>query len=83
MAGTYEALEAGNTGDALVDFTGGVGESVNLKEGGYANDVEKRDQLFKTMLKGMKDKSLMSASIKVSPCISSTDNYRVRVRVRV
>lgn len=66
MAGTYEALEAGNTGDALVDFTGGVGESVNLKEGGYANDQKKREELFKTMQKGEKDKSLMSASIKVS-----------------
>ena len=65
MAGTYEALEAGNTGDALVDFTGGVGEAINLREGGYANDSEKRVQLFKTMQKGMKDKSLMSASIKV------------------
>ncbi|KAK3699441.1 hypothetical protein QZH41_018607, partial [Actinostola sp. cb2023] len=66
MAGTYEALEAGNTGDALVDFTGGVGEAINLREGGYANDSEKRVQLFKTMQKGMKDKSLMSASIKIS-----------------
>lgn len=66
MAGSYEALEAGNTGDALVDFTGGVCESVNLKDGGYADDTEKRQALFKNMERSMKEKSLISASIRVS-----------------
>ena len=66
LAGSYEALEAGNTADALVDFTGGVCESVNLKDGGYSQDVEKRQTLFKSMERAMREKSLISASIRVS-----------------
>lgn len=66
MAGSYEALEAGNTGDALVDFTGGVCESVNLKDGGYIQDLEKRQALFKSMERAMREMSLISASIRVS-----------------
>lgn len=66
MAGSYEALEAGNTGDALVDFTGGVCESINLKDGGYNQDLEKRQALFKSMERAMREKSLISASIRVS-----------------
>ena len=65
MAGSYEALEAGNTGDALVDFTGGVCESINLKDGGYGQDTEKRQTLFKSMERAMREKSLISASIRV------------------
>ena len=65
LAGSYEALEAGNTGDALVDFTGGVCESINLKDGGYSQDTEKRQTLFKSMERAMKEKSLISASIRV------------------
>lgn len=67
LAGSYEALEAGNTGDALVDFTGGVCESINLKDGGYSNkeDSEKRQTLFKSMERAMREKSLISASIRV------------------
>ena len=66
MAGSYEALEAGNTGDALVDFTGGVCESISLKDGGYSQDQEKRLVLFKSMQRAMRDKSLIGASIRVS-----------------
>ena len=65
LAGSYEALEAGNTGDALVDFTGGVCESINLKDGGYSQDVEKRLTLFKSMERATREKSLISASIRV------------------
>ena len=65
LAGSYEALEAGNTGDALVDFTGGVCESINLKDGGYSEDAEKRLTLFKSMERATREKSLISASIRV------------------
>ena len=65
LAGSYEALEAGSTADALVDFTGGVSESVNLKDGGYSEDLDKRMDLFKVMLRAMKDNSLCSASVRV------------------
>lgn len=46
LAGCYEALDAGNTADAFVDFSGGVSEAVSLETGGYAHDEEKRDLLF-------------------------------------
>lgn len=71
LAGSYEALEAGNTADALVDFTGGVCESVNLKDGGYGQDVEKRQTLFKSMARAMREKSFISASIRVSTMYTS------------
>ena len=73
MAGSYEALEAGNTGDALVDFTGGVCESVNLKDGGYNQDLEKRQALFKSMERATREKSLISASIRVSNLILTVE----------
>ena len=46
MAGSYEALAGGQTGDALVDFTGGVNEAINIGEGGYENDEDKKTELF-------------------------------------
>ena len=46
LAGSYEALDAGNTADAFVDFSGGVSEFINLETGGYADDEEQRNLLF-------------------------------------
>ena len=46
LAGSYEALAGGQTGDALVDFTGGVNEAINIREGGYENDDDKKTELF-------------------------------------
>ena len=46
LAGSYEALTGGQTGDALVDFTGGVNEAISMKEGGYEADEDKRRELF-------------------------------------
>ena len=31
----------------MVDFTGGVNEPIDLRDGGYSTDEEKRKQLFK------------------------------------
>ena len=47
MAGCYEALSGGQTGDAMVDFTGGVDEMIDLVGGGYRGDDQKRKTLFK------------------------------------
>ena len=33
----------------MVDFTGGVNEPIELRDGGYSTDEEKRKQLFKVM----------------------------------
>ena len=48
-----------------MDFTGGVCESINLKDGGYGQDGEKRLGLFKSMERATREKSLISASIRV------------------
>ena len=46
LSGCYEALDAGNTADAFVDFSGGVSESINLADGNYAADEHELKQLF-------------------------------------
>ena len=46
MAGSYEALTGGQTGDALVDFTGGVNEPLTIRDGSYESDEVKRKELF-------------------------------------
>ena len=42
----YEVLAGGQTGEALVDFTGGVNEPIDLRAGGYSSDEEKKIELF-------------------------------------
>ncbi|XP_053561575.1 calpain-5 [Bombina bombina] len=66
LTGCYEALDGGNTADALVDFTGGVCEPIDLSEGGLANDVEKRNDLFERILKVHNRGGLISCSIKAT-----------------
>ncbi len=61
LNGTYENLDAGNTADALVDFTAGVAETVALDREQGAR--ENRVALFKAIKKAFKRDSLMSASI--------------------
>ena len=46
LVGCYEALEGGQTGDALTAFTGGVNEYFDLKAGGYHSDEQKLIELF-------------------------------------
>lgn len=46
LSGCYEALDAGNTADAFVDFSGGVSESINLAGGNFGSDEDKLRQLF-------------------------------------
>ena len=58
-------MEAGNPAEALVDFTGGVSEYIDLVSGNYANDLEARKQLFQKLHKYMDRQSMTSASIKV------------------
>lgn len=65
MYGCYEALDGGNTADALVDFTGGVSEPVDLLEGQMATDEVARNQLFERVLKVHNRDGLISCSIRV------------------
>lgn len=66
MCGCYEALDGGNTADALVDFTGGVSEPVDLMENGFKEDDEKRNELFERVLKVHNRGGLISCSIRAT-----------------
>lgn len=66
MYGCYEALDGGNTADALVDFTGGVSEPMDLLENGFRDDEEKRQDLFERALKVHDRGGLISCSIKAT-----------------
>lgn len=69
MAGSYEALESGNPADALVDFTGGVSETIDLVKGAYKDELEKRKDLHQKLVKLLSRNAMASASIKVSHTI--------------
>ncbi len=52
LAGSYEVIVGGLTGDALVDFTGGVNEVIELRKGGYSRDDGKMAELFEVKRRG-------------------------------
>ncbi|XP_058887145.1 calpain-5-like [Acipenser ruthenus] len=64
--GCYEALDGGNTADALVDFTGGVSEPLDLIEGQIVQDEESRNRLFERVLKVHNREGLISCSIRAT-----------------
>ncbi|XP_063287657.1 calpain-5 [Pelobates fuscus] len=66
LSGCYEALDGGNTADALVDFTGGVSEPIELSEEDYVTDENKRNDLFERVLKVFNRGGLISCSIKAN-----------------
>ncbi|XP_034557645.1 calpain-5-like [Notolabrus celidotus] len=66
MCGCYEALDGGNTADALVDFTGGVSEPMDLVANGFKEDKEKRNELFERVLKVHNRGGLISCSIRAT-----------------
>ncbi|XP_030044387.1 calpain-5-like [Microcaecilia unicolor] len=66
VAGCYEALDGGNTADALVDFTGGVSEPIELSEGNYLTDEKKRNDFFERLLKVHNRGGLISSSIRAT-----------------
>ena len=68
MYGCYEALDGGNTADALVDFTGGVSEPIDLLKGHFGQEEEARNQLLERVLKVHNRGGLISCSIRVSLC---------------
>ncbi|XP_077387028.1 calpain-5-like [Festucalex cinctus] len=68
--GCYEALDGGNTADALVDFTGGVSQSVCISESGVQDSAENLAELFKRVVKVHERGGLISASVEAT---SSSD----------
>ncbi|XP_077987737.1 calpain-5-like isoform X2 [Glandiceps talaboti] len=75
LSGCYENLDGGNTADALVDFTGGVAENIDLVL--YAENEDKRNELFKDMIKCLDRRALMSSSIRVE----SADQMEAKTEV--
>ncbi len=55
LYGGYEALKGGKTSEAMVDFTGGVVESIEL--------AKAEPDLFNKILKNSQRSSLMSCSV--------------------
>ena len=74
MAGSYEALTVGETGEALVDFTGGVNEMITLSWNSYEGDSAKQQELFHKMEHAHRNKSLITCCVWVCT-INTGDAY--------
>lgn len=85
LAGCYESLEGGNTGDAVVDFSGAVSEVINLEERAFYKDQKKQDQLFEDLLKVYDRDGIISCSIRVrrAPYLHCSTPCRWRSRQKV
>ncbi|XP_077164241.1 calpain-6 [Paroedura picta] len=63
MAGCYEALDGGNTAEAIVDFTGAVAESIDMTKGKYDRDISEQMKLFEDLWKVYRRGGLISCYI--------------------
>lgn len=68
LFGCYEALDGGGLEEALVDFTGGVAETIELQTDEMKSDVANREKLYQILKKAIASKSLMAAAIPVYNC---------------
>lgn len=85
LSGCYESLEGGNTGDAVVDFSGAVAEAINLEKEAYYKDQKRQDQLFEDLLKVYDRGGIISCSIKVCalperflPCLCTSEKLAIK-----
>uniref|UniRef100_A0A3B3YN38 Calpain 6 n=1 Tax=Poecilia mexicana TaxID=48701 RepID=A0A3B3YN38_9TELE len=80
LFGCYESLAGGNTGDAVVDFSGAVAEAIDLQKEKYYADQTKEDKFFEDLLKVWNRGGIISSSIKPQGfgLESKTDNGLVR-----
>ncbi|XP_065580677.1 calpain-5-like isoform X2 [Artemia franciscana] len=65
LNGCYESLDGGNLSDALVDFTGGVSEIMDLTTMDMKDGIV-RKELFKSLLKKKEGHALMCCAIQAS-----------------
>ena len=65
LNGSYEALKGGTTCEAMVDFSGGCGESFEL----VADDKDYWKRLYGIMLKNHERSSMMACYIRADPNI--------------
>uniref|UniRef100_A0A3B3C037 Si:dkey-19b23.13 n=1 Tax=Oryzias melastigma TaxID=30732 RepID=A0A3B3C037_ORYME len=64
LNGCYEALEGGNTAEALIDFTGGVSEPLSLDRETLNLHSNQRKELFHSLAKVHERKALITCSIR-------------------
>ncbi|XP_062300798.1 calpain-5-like [Scomber scombrus] len=64
LNGCYEALEGGNTAEALIDFTGGVSEPLGLDREALSLHSDQRKVFFQTLAKAHERKALITCSIR-------------------
>ncbi|KAF7651771.1 hypothetical protein LDENG_00105860 [Lucifuga dentata] len=64
LNGCYEALEGGNTAEALIDFTGGVSEPLTLDREALSQDSDHQKAFFQTLAKAHECKALITCSIR-------------------
>uniref|UniRef100_A0AAQ4RUR7 Si:dkey-19b23.13 n=1 Tax=Gasterosteus aculeatus aculeatus TaxID=481459 RepID=A0AAQ4RUR7_GASAC len=64
LNGCYEALEGGNTTEALIDFTGGVSEPLSLDREALGLHSHHRRAFFQTLAKAHERKALITCSIR-------------------
>ncbi|KAM7377266.1 hypothetical protein PAMA_013861 [Pampus argenteus] len=64
LNGCYEALEGGNTAEALIDFTGGVSEPLGLDRDALSLHSNQRRVFFQTLAKASERKALITCSIR-------------------
>src|SRR5690348_14524860 len=69
LHGCYESLTGGTLGEAFVDITGGVPETVNLDSTHYQNIEVARLELFTTLKDAFDNRALMAVAITVSLAI--------------
>ncbi|KAG8267803.1 hypothetical protein J6590_041717 [Homalodisca vitripennis] len=65
LHGSYDALREGHLCDALVDFTGGVSEVVDLQAEEFSENEDKRATLLETLLQEVSDHSVMCFTVVV------------------
>lgn len=64
MVGAYENLDGGSTTEALIDMTGGIQETFDLKS---MRSESQKKELWEVIIKSRKHKSLIGASIAPNP----------------
>ncbi|XP_076452213.1 calpain-5-like [Babylonia areolata] len=75
LFGDYESLAQGFAVDALVDFTGGVAERLDLSQYDLAHEITSR-KIFQKIYAATDNKALIVAEISCSPRDRGTDGER-------